>query len=101
MVSFLRSNGFNSGDIMDKVKEISVHQWCSPDPRRCRGSAWRAEAPYLPWAKAAWERANNMLADGTTNPKAQLLTIVAQLTGLINGPEGCAMCALHWEQLKR
>lgn len=100
MVSFLRANGFTSGKIIGHVKEISIQQWCSPDPSRCRGVKWRESAPYLPWAKAAWENANEMLGnDKAGSPEARLRLIVATLTSRINGPDGCSKCAVHWAQV--
>jgi len=96
MLMFLKANGFKSAELTKEVVAISTQQWCSGDPKRCRGMVWGAKTPYLPWARAAWEQANYQLADGTPNPGVVLVRIVRNLTTLINGPDGCPDCARHW-----
>ncbi len=99
MLMFLKANGRSSGALTREVVEIATDQWCSPDPSRCRGKVWGKSAPDLPWARSAWEEANNRLADGVTNPGTVLSSIVRTLTALIEGPEGCPKCAKHWRKI--
>jgi len=99
MLSFLASNGITSSAVSKEVIAIGEDQWCSPEPWRCKGVRKSKPMPYLPWAKSAWEDANNKLADGTVSPGVKLTTIVTILTRLINGPEGCKYCAKHWTQV--
>lgn len=96
LLTFLADNGVRSSAITKDVVKRGKDQWCSGDPSRCRGLHTTKGAPYLPWAKAAWEDANNKLADGTASPSTVLHNIVRTLTTLINGPEGCPRCAKHW-----
>ena len=98
MIEFLAANGKRG--VTNEVLAISVEQWCSPEPRRCKG--YRANAgPLLPWARAAWEEANYALKDGLddVDTRDTLLGIIDHLTTRINSPDGCAKCALHWDEV--
>jgi len=95
---FLGANDIPWGPVENEVYSISYLQWCSPEPRRCKGYRPN-EAPNLPWAKALWESANFELKDGLTDQQAKdiLDGIVDTLTAAINSPDGCPRCANHWE----
>ena len=94
---FLTANGIKATQaIMNEIKMISVDQWCSPDPWRCRGFNRGKPKAILPWARERGEWANGLLSDGAENPGALLADIVADLTARITGPEGCILCAAHW-----
>ena len=99
MLEFLNANGFKSAELTREVVSEGKLQWCSPDPSRCRGLNGVPSRPYLPWAAAAWENANNLLADGAEDPGQILQDIVVSLTTQIGGPLGCTHCAVHWAQV--
>lgn len=99
MMEFLKANGIKGAGVFKEVQEISLEQWCSPDPSRCRGKNWQPSSPDLPWAKKAWEDANHRLADNTASPGTVLSSIVRTLTSKIEGPEGCRKCARHWRRV--
>lgn len=99
MLEFLKANGIKGSDVTKEVVEMSKDQWCSKNPERCRGLRRGKRSPYLPWAKAAWEDANARLAGTVDHPGLVLASIVSRLTSLINGPEGCPLCARHWRDV--
>jgi len=82
----------------EQIYDESTEQWCAEDPARCRGYRRKRSGPKLTWAKAKWEWANSLLVN-TSDPKAALEQIVAELTRLINGPKGCVICAHHWVEV--
>ncbi len=98
-VTFMQANGLYSSPLIEKVVNAGIQQWCSPDPARCRGLFTPDKTPFLPWAKQAWEDANNSLHDGAVYPRLILLRLVVVLTSRIAGPDGCPACALHWAQV--
>ena len=77
---------------------ISVEQWCAPEPKRCKGFHRGTPKAILPWAREAWESANRSLYNGLSDEAARsaLADIISNLTTLINGPDGCIVCASHW-----
>ena len=100
MIEFLAANKIEGQAIEEEVYATSFVQWCSPEPRRCKGFHPAPGAPVLPWARALWESSNRELRDGLTDQEAHdaLMGIVEALTTAISGPEGCPRCADHWAQ---
>ena len=98
MLDFLSANGIQSTALTNEIKLISIEQWCSPEPRMCKGFQSGAPKAILPWAREAWESANRALYNGLSDEAARtaLADIVSNLTTLINGPDGCIVCASHW-----
>jgi len=102
MLDFLSSNGVRSPDISREVHDLGIEQWCSSDPKRCpreyRGRFRKHTPPDLPWAKDAWEAANNALANNLQpeDVKGTLDAVVTTLTALISSPTGCQRCHSHW-----
>lgn len=98
MIDFLAANEMASTALTNEIKMISVEQWCSPQPRLCQGFRSGAPKAILPWAREAWESANRALYNGLSDEAARtaLADIVSNLTTLINGPDGCIVCASHW-----
>lgn len=99
MLTFLASNGVKSPALTKEVREAGIQQWCSGDPKRCRGVKWKKGGVYLPWAAGEWERANNLLAGNPPHPGLVLAQIISRLSKLITGDQGCDHCAKHWKQI--
>lgn len=97
-LDFLRVNGITIR--LSEIKEISIPQWCDPDPRRCKGYRSPRNDGFLPWAKGEWEKANAMLVD-PFDPDGVLRKILEDLTALIKGPLGCKRCARRWTRWLR
>lgn len=87
------------------IREHALSQYCASEENRCRHrkknkaeKAAEAAGPDLPWAKEFWRSANTAIAaDDKAIPA--LKAVVAMATILINGPEGCPKCALHWQKI--
>lgn len=93
MLNFLKSNGVNIG--LDEVQELSLPQWCDPDPFRCRGYGKKKKI-FISWATEEWERANVELQD-PVDPGVAISSIIERLTSRINSAvDGCRVCAGHW-----
>lgn len=98
LFEFIAANGVPWKPLEEEVYSISFLQWCSPEPKRCKGYNPNAKTPVLPWAKALWQSSNAELKNGLTDQQAKdaLDGIVDALTAAINGPKGCQRCAEHW-----
>lgn len=93
MLNFLRSNGISTN--IEEVRDLSIPQWCDPDPFRCKGYRKKGKV-FLPWAKAEWEKANLDLQD-PMDPGVAIDAIMEHLTARIRSRvDGCRVCAGHW-----
>ena len=96
LLDFLKANKISVP--LKQIQEESIEQWCRPEPQRCKGYRPGKDALRLPWAQERWEWANTLLVN-PPDPKAALTEIVIVLTARINGPDGCVLCARHWDQV--
>ncbi len=93
LLDFLRSNGVKV--TLTEIKELSIPQWCDPEPFRCIG--YRRKKEFLPWAPKVWERANLAMVN-PSDPVGALSFILEELTKKINSRKGCKRCADRWAQ---
>lgn len=114
MTSFLRVNGIPvTRELTQEIGAIANAQYCTADPRRCRGyrgptlASARAAPPQvamkgqpvMAWAARFWATVNVLVSSDYANPAETAHRAALMALDLVSGDHGCVHCVEHWTNL--